>query len=163
MRYSLLDCFLGSLLFAATDRGICFLCFGDSAQAAFDSLRVEYPAAALDRDDAGLSAWRAALTEHLAGQLDDIELPVDARGTPFQQSVWAQLRRIPYGQTRTYTQMAEALGRPDAVRAVAHGCATNPVSLLIPCHRVLRRDGSLGGYRWGLARKQALLAHEARS
>ena len=160
--YTTCACFLGRMLVAATARGICFLCFGDTDAELLAALAAEFPRAELSRDDERLRKWSTALEEHLGGRVPEIDLPLDAAGTPFQQRVWAELRRIPSGQTRTYTQVAEAIGQTSAVRAAAHACATNPVSLLIPCHRVVRRDGSLGGYRWGLARKAALQEREAR-
>ncbi|HZY87854.1 MAG TPA: methylated-DNA--[protein]-cysteine S-methyltransferase, partial [Gemmataceae bacterium] len=116
--------------------------------------------AAQRRREAGLREWLAELLAHLEGRRPHLELPLDVQATAFQWRVWQELRAIPYGSTRTYTQIAERLGQPTAARAVARACATNPVSVVIPCHRVVRGDGSLGGYRWGLARKQALLDQE---
>ena len=112
------------------------------------------------RDRNGLTEWVRALVSHLAGEERRLNLPLDVQATAFQRRVWQQLQAIPYGATRTYSQIARQLGRPKAARAVARACATNPVSVVIPCHRVVREDGSLGGYRWGLDRKRRLLDQE---
>jgi len=152
---------LGWLLVAATDRGICRISFGDSASSLERALRVEFPAAELVRDDAPLKAWVARLMEHLDGRAPEIDLPLDVRATAFQRRVWEELQRIPYGATRSYSAIARAIGTPAAARAVARACATNPAAIVIPCHRVVRETGALGGYRWGLKRKQALLAQES--
>ncbi len=156
IRYTTADCPLGRLLLAGTDRGICALYLGDRDGPLEAALAREFPAAERRRE-AGLGEWLAELLAHLEGRRPHLELPLDVQATAFQWRVWQELRAIPYGSTRTYTQIAERLGRPTAARAVARACATNPVSVVIPCHRVVRGDGSLGGYRWGLARKQALL------
>lgn len=159
--YTIVDCALGRMLLAGTARGIAGLAFADEVSDLESFLRSEFPAAQLERDDDRLSAWVAIIQAYLNGEANSfmtlLELPLDVRSTAFQARVWEALRRIPVGETRTYTQVAESLGKPDAVRAVARACATNPVSLVTPCHRVVRRDGSLAGYRWGLARKRALL------
>jgi AraC family transcriptional regulator of adaptative response/methylated-DNA-[protein]-cysteine methyltransferase len=154
------DCFLGRMLVAATENGICFLCFGNDGSEVLAALMEEFPSVNLVNDPARLKKWLVVLVENLEGRCPILDLPLDTVGTPFQHRVWAELRRIPYGETRTYTQVAQALGMPRAVRAAAHADACNPVSLIIPCHRVFRRDGSLGGYRWGLQRKRALLDRE---
>ena len=123
-------------------------------------LRREYPAAMVERRDDELRAWAGAVVARIAG--DEAErLPLDVRGTAFQSRVWEALQRIPYGRTRSYTEVARAIGRPAAIRAVARACATNPAALVIPCHRVVRQDGGVGGYRWGIERKQTLLKKEA--
>ena len=109
-----------------------------------------------------LSAQVKALLDHLRGRAPHVDLPIDVRATAFQWGVWKQLQAIPYGETRTYQQVAASMGRPSATRAVARACATNPVALVIPCHRVVRTDGSMGGYRWGIPRKRALLDLERR-
>jgi AraC family transcriptional regulator, regulatory protein of adaptative response / methylated-DNA-[protein]-cysteine methyltransferase len=160
IRYTVASCALGRLLLAGTERGICAVYLGDRDEQLEDELALEFPAAAVQRDDEGLNAWVSAVVNHLSGQQPHLELPLDVRATAFQQRVWQELRAIPYGSTRTYSDIARALGQPKAVRAVARACATNPVSLIIPCHRVVREDGGLGGYRWGLERKQALLDRE---
>ena len=124
------------------------------------ALRAEYPAAEVRRDDAGLNPWADDLIGHLDGRLPHLNLPIDVRATAFQRRVWQELLAIPYGGTKTYSEIARALGQPTAARAVARACATNPVAVLIPCHRVVREGGGLGGYRWGLERKKALLDRE---
>ncbi len=159
--YTIIDSPLGRLLVAATGAGICSVQMGDSDAALIAALAAEYPAAECARSEAPpLAGWAAALREHLSGVRPDLDLPLDVLGTAFQHRVWSELRRIPYGQTRTYAQVAQAIGRPSAVRAVARACATNPAALVIPCHRVVRSDGSLGGYRWGIARKVSILDKE---
>jgi AraC family transcriptional regulator, regulatory protein of adaptative response / methylated-DNA-[protein]-cysteine methyltransferase len=160
IRYTLTDCPLGRLLLAGTDKGVCAVYLGDVDQPLETELQREFPAATLARDDIGLEHWSACVKKHLQGGLPHLDLPLDVRATAFQLRVWQQLRAIPRGQTRTYRQIAEALGQPKAARAVARACATNPVSLIIPCHRVIRGDGHLGGYRWGLQRKQTLIDKE---
>ncbi|HNP72797.1 MAG TPA: methylated-DNA--[protein]-cysteine S-methyltransferase, partial [Kouleothrix sp.] len=125
------------------------------------ALARELPAAALVRDDGALGAWVQAIVRHLSGAQATIELPLDVRATAFQQRVWQALLAIPYGATRTYGEVAAALGQPTAARAVARACATNPVALVVPCHRVVGEGGELRGYRWGVERKRQLLEHEA--
>lgn len=158
--YTIADCPLGRLLVGATERGVCAVCLGDSDKALETSLFAEYPQAEIHRDDATLSLWVTAFLSHLQGRTPQLDLPVDVRATAFQWRVWEELRAIPYGATRSYSDVARAIGRPSAVRAVAHACATNPVAVVIPCHRVVGKDGGLHGYRWGLERKQELLALE---
>ena len=136
--------------------------FGDEDAPLEDFLRSEYPAANRGRDDAFMQPWVSALQDHLAGHRPDLALPLDVKATLFQLRVWEALRQIPYGETRTYTEVAESIGRPAAVRAVANACAANPAAVVTPCHRVIRTDGGLGGYRWGLERKKALLKIERR-
>ena len=151
---------LGRLLLAATARGVCRVMIGDSDTALEHDLRQEYPRATVRRNDRILSAQVLTLLDHLRGDSPHAALPIDVRATAFQWRVWRHLQAIPYGETRTYSQIAAAIGRPTATRAVARACATNPVALLIPCHRVVRTDGSLGGYRWGISRKEKLLSQE---
>lgn len=160
--FTIADSPLGRLLLAATTRGVCRVMIGDSDRALEKDLRDEYPAATVRRNDRILSAQVRTLLEHLRGKSPHVELPLDVRATAFQWRVWRQLQAIPYGETRTYRDVAEAIGKPTATRAVARACATNPVALLIPCHRVIGTDGSLRGYRWGIARKEKLLAQERR-
>jgi AraC family transcriptional regulator of adaptative response/methylated-DNA-[protein]-cysteine methyltransferase len=152
------------VLIGATDRGICFLQFGDSESTLLEQLRAEYPQATLSPMPrahlAEFEAWMDALNAHLEGHQPRVELPLDVQGTAFQRRVWQFLQRIPYGDVMSYTEVAEALGQPRAARAVASACAHNRIGVLIPCHRVVRGDGSLGGYRWGLDRKRALLDTE---
>ena len=151
---------LGRLLLAATARGVCRVMIGDADQVLERDLREEYPHATIRHNDRLLSAQVRALLDHLRGRSPHADLPLDVRATAFQWRVWRQLQAIPYGETRTYQQVAAAIGKPSATRAVARACATNPVALLIPCHRVIRTDGSMGGYRWGIPRKERLLAQE---
>jgi AraC family transcriptional regulator of adaptative response/methylated-DNA-[protein]-cysteine methyltransferase len=151
---------LGRLLLAATARGVCRVMIGDDDGQLESDLRGEYPRAQIRRNDRILSKQVHELLEHLRGRSPHPDLPIDVRATAFQWRVWRQLRAIPYGETRTYQEVAAAIGKPTATRAVARACATNPVALLIPCHRVVRTDGSMGGYRWGIERKEKLIASE---
>lgn len=158
LRYAIAGCPLGQLLLAASARGVCALLFGDSPAELEEQLRQRFAAARLQRDDAGLSDW----LQQVIGQIEEPQraahLPLDLRGTAFQQRVWRALNEIPSGQTRRYGELAASLGSHP--RAVARACASNPLGLLVPCHRVIGADGALSGYRWGLARKAALLEGE---
>ena len=154
------DCSLGKLLVAATAKGICAVKFGESVRKLEDSLREEFPAAEITADDEHLQQHVIAILQHLAGERQTLDLPLDLQATAFQMRVWAELRKIPRGETRSYKQIAEQIERPTAVRAVARACATNPVALVTPCHRVVGADGSLTGYRWGIERKSELLKQE---
>ena len=160
IRYSVVASPLGTLLVAATERGICKIALGASASALERDLRREFPAARVTRDTGTLGSWVETILAHLAGHEPHLDLPLDIRATAFQQKVWNALRKIPYGSTRSYQAVARAIGSPSATRAVARACATNPVALVIPCHRVVREDGQAGGYRWGIERKEALLKRE---
>ena len=160
IRFATAACDLGRVLLAATERGICALSLGDTDRDLLAFLAAEFPAAERRRDDEGLRLWLQELLHHLAGERPHLELPIDVRATAFQRKVWEELRRIPYGETRTYKEVAEALGQPRAVRAVARACATNPASVVIPCHRVVGASGQLTGYRWGVNRKKKLIAQE---
>jgi AraC family transcriptional regulator of adaptative response/methylated-DNA-[protein]-cysteine methyltransferase len=151
---------LGRLLVAGTTRGVCAVKLGDADGRLEGELRREYPAAAITRDRSAMSEWVSAILAHLAGRQPHLDLPLDVRATAFQWKVWRYLQAIPYGETRAYSRVARDLGSPAAVRAVARACATNPVCLLIPCHRVVQKDGGLAGYRWGVDRKQRLLERE---
>lgn len=151
---------LGRLLVAATERGVSAVSIGDDDAYLEASLRHEYPAAAIRRDDAALNPTLAAIICHLEGQQPHLNLPLDVQATAFQQRVWQALCAIPYGSTRSYAAIAAAIGQPTATRAVAHACATNHAAIVIPCHRVVRENGDLGGYRWGIERKHTLLANE---
>ncbi len=157
--YAIVDSPLGRLLVGATERGICAVSLGDSDAALDAFLHKTYPAAEIERADHSLGRYVRAILDYLKGE-PHLDLPVDIRVTAFQQRVLDALRRIPYGETRSYSDVAEAIGQPSAVRAVANACATNPTALVIPCHRVTHKDGSLSGYRWGPERKAALLAME---
>jgi AraC family transcriptional regulator, regulatory protein of adaptative response / methylated-DNA-[protein]-cysteine methyltransferase len=163
IHYAMTSCDLGRLLVAATELGICSVCFGDDDNLLAANLRQEYPQAVLTQDNGFLEKWITPLIKHLEGTQPDLDLPLDIKATSFQLKVWAVLRNIPYGQTRTYSEVAKEIGQPAAVRAVARACATNPVALVNPCHRVVRNDGSLAGYRWGIERKKALINREKES
>ncbi len=161
--YTIVPCPLGRLLVAATEKGVSAVYLGDHDRPLAAALAEEYPAAQIFRDRNGLRGWVSALLRHLRGQEPHLQLPLDVQATAFQRRVWEELKRIPYGSTRSYSEIARAIGRPNATRAVARACATNPVSIVVPCHRVVRGDGNLAGYRWGLVRKRALLEHESAS
>ena len=152
---------LGRLLVAATERGVCAVTIGDSDADLMSGLFAEYPNAAIDSKDTeispSLNLWLQKVLDSLNGESRLIELPMDVQATAFQRRVWEELRRIPFGSTRSYQEIAKAIGKPNAVRAVASACASNRLALVIPCHRVIREDKSLGGYRWGLERKKKLL------
>jgi len=163
IKYTVAQSHLGYVMVAATERGICSIRLGDSQAALEDELRQEFTAARIEPDNETLQSWVGIILEHLEGSQPSLDLPLDVQATAFQRQVWEALRAIPYGSTRSYKEVAGALGRPTAFRAVARACATNPVALVIPCHRVIREDQSLGGYRWGLDRKRALLEREKRS
>ena len=161
INYTIVDSTLGSLLVAVTERGVCAVRLADNDAALEKDLREEFPQAQINRDDTLLSEPVQKILNHLDNNEPHLDLPLDIRATAFQRQVWEKLRSIPYGQTVSYGDVAKALGKPGAVRAVGRACATNPVALVIPCHRVVREDKSLGGYRWGLERKKKLLAHES--
>ena len=162
--YTTANCSLGRVLVAATERGVCSVALGDSDSALVEALFAEYPNASIDSRDTlispSLNLWLGKILEHLDGRNSRIELPLDLQATSFQWQVWEKLRGIPFGKTRSYQEIANAIGKPKAVRAVARACASNHVALLIPCHRVIRQDKNLGGYRWGLGRKEKLLERE---
>ena len=160
IRTAFADCLFGRLLVGATERGVCFLGFAEPDDALMGDLRGRFPNATVQADDEGLALVLHQVIDFLDEPTAALALPLDLRGTAFQQRVWAALCKIPPGETRTYTQVAEIIGAPRAVRAVARSCATNPVSLAVPCHRVVGKSGDLTGYRWGVPRKQALLARE---
>ncbi len=157
INYGIVDSNIGRLLVAATERGVCSVCIGDNYEAVENSLVEDFPSASLFRDDDGMKAWTDALVSYVNGERPSVDLPVQVRATAFQSKVWKMIRAIPYGKTSTYSQIARQLGMPSASRAVARACATNPIALVIPCHRVVGKHGSLRGYRWGIQRKQALL------
>lgn len=161
IRYTLFEDTIGLVILAATDQGVCFLGIGDDGQQLSDTLKSDFPAATITRDDHSLGRHVAVVQDYLAGGAPHPDIPLDIRWTAFQRRVWRALIEIPAGETRTYRQIADQVGSPKAVRAVGRACATNPVSLVVPCHRAIGSDGSLRGYRWGLSRKQYLLNHEA--
>jgi AraC family transcriptional regulator, regulatory protein of adaptative response / methylated-DNA-[protein]-cysteine methyltransferase len=160
IHYTAVHTALGLLLVAVTERGVCSVSLGDNEAALVEALRAEFPAAELARASDTRDRLVDAVVAHVEGRADGAELPLDVRATAFQWQVWRALQRIPEGATRSYQAVAEELGRPTAARAVARACASNRIAVLIPCHRVVRGDGALGGYRWGIARKAALLARE---
>lgn len=158
-----LDTPLGPIAIAATDHGLCFLEFGESRQALANRLQAEFPNATRTEADANTPAlreWRQAILRTISTGANMPALPLDVRATAFEALVWTYLRTIPAGETRSYAEVAAAIGKPSATRAVANACGRNPVALAIPCHRVIRASGALGGYRWGLDKKTALLATE---
>ena len=161
--YAITDSPLDRLLVGATARGVATVYLGDDDAGLEAALRAEYPAAEISRDDDGLGRWIEPLLAHLEGRQPHLELPLDVRATAFQRQVWEALRAIPYGETRSYGQIAQAIDNPKAVRAVASACAANRVSLLVPCHRVIGADGAMAGYRWGVTRKKKLLEKEKRA
>lgn len=160
IHYAIAKTPIGRMLLAATSKGICSVQFGESEEALESELRREYPRAEIARTDKRLAKWVRAIQGRIRGE-ERKALPLDIQATAFQRLVWEQLRRIPYGGTRSYSEIAKKIGRPKAARAVARACASNPVAVAIPCHRVVRENGDLGGYRWGMRRKQNLLALEA--
>jgi len=135
--------------------------FGESEAALLRELKHDFVAAEIHRDDAGLEPVATQVKHLLKGSTAPIKIPLDLRGTAFQQMVWKELQRIPSGETRSYTELAKTIGRPNAVRAVANACGSNPVAVVVPCHRVVQKNGTLAGYRWGAKRKRALLEKEA--
>jgi AraC family transcriptional regulator of adaptative response/methylated-DNA-[protein]-cysteine methyltransferase len=160
IRYTIFRSTLGTSLIATTDHGVCSIAFGENAGEMERMLREQFSEALLTRDDDALKNHRSALGAYLSGHQTSLGLPLDIRATAFQQRVWRLLATIPYGETRSYGEVAVALGQPSAARAVARACATNPVAIAVPCHRVLRKEGDLAGYRWGMERKRKLLDNE---
>jgi AraC family transcriptional regulator of adaptative response/methylated-DNA-[protein]-cysteine methyltransferase len=158
--YSIAKSPLGKVLVAATERGVSAVYLGDTEEKLIEELREEYPRAEITPAAHSYQRWVREIVQRIEGKAVHMELPLDVQATAFQRRVWQELQRIPRGATRTYSQVARALGQPKAVRAVAHACATNPVSIVVPCHRVVREDGNLAGYRWGLSRKEQLLKQE---
>jgi AraC family transcriptional regulator of adaptative response/methylated-DNA-[protein]-cysteine methyltransferase len=160
INYAVQPCDLGQVLVAATETGVCAIMLGDTPDALEQNLRQRFPLAQLAHDEEQLSGWVGEVVQTLKSPAHSANLPLDIRGTAFQHRVWAALQEIPRGQTTTYEQIATRIGQPKAARAVANACANNKIAVVIPCHRVVRKDGGLGGYRWGLARKKALLENE---
>lgn len=163
INYTITACKSGRLLVAATERGICSVTLGDADDKLEQDLFAEFPQAVIGRDNANLNDHVNTLLAHLDGQQPRLDLPLDVQATAFQKLVWEELRRIPYGRTASYSEIARRIGQPSATRAVARACATNPTALITPCHRVVRENGELSGYRWGIERKKALLAQEQQS
>lgn len=160
LEYTIAKSPLGKVLVAATERGVSAVYLGDAENKLVAELREEYPRAEISQASGSTQRWIREIVQRVEGKPAQEELPLDLQATAFQRRVWQELQKIPRGTTRTYSQVARALGNPRAVRAVARACATNPVSIVVPCHRVVREDGKLAGYRWGLNRKEQLLASE---
>src|SRR5437016_6312922 len=160
IRYTFAESPPGRMVVAATDKGICAIQFADSDEELDQGLKHEFPFAIRRRDDSGMREWKEDLLRHMRGQKLNASLPLDIQATAFQRRVWTYLQSIPFGSTESYSQVAKAIGQPTATRAVARACATNQVAVAIPCHRVVREDGGMGGYRWGIDRKKALLEME---
>ena len=158
--YSFAKSPLGKVLVAATVRGVSAVYLGDGENTLIRELREEYPKAEITPAKDSFQRWVGEIIERIEGKAPRVELPLDLQATAFQRRVWKELQRIPRGRTRTYAQVARSLGQPKAMRAVARACATNPVSVVVPCHRVIREDGALAGYRWGLSRREQLLERE---
>ena len=161
--FAISDCELGKLLVARTKRGICSVTFGDDVVNLRNELVLEFPKAEIEEDARDLKHAVDGIIKYLSGKNERLVLPLDLRATAFQMQVWDFLRKIPYGETRSYSDVAEALGDQKKVRAVAQACAKNRVAVLIPCHRVVASDGKLSGYRWGVERKAKLLAQEKKA
>jgi len=160
IRYTTIASPVGRMLLAATDHGVCSITFGDSDAGLLEGLRREFPDATLRRGDVVLRRWVRALLDQLHGERPLPQLPLDVQATAFHRRVWEHLKSIPYGSTKSYGQVARGIGEPSSARAVARACASNPVAVAIPCHRVVRGTGEIGGYRWGMERKKALLEME---
>jgi AraC family transcriptional regulator of adaptative response/methylated-DNA-[protein]-cysteine methyltransferase len=161
IQYTITDCELGRILVARTIKGLCNVAFADDDEQLVNNLNQEFPNAEILKDVSVLKGFVDEILKHLAGEKKRLDLPLDIQATAFQMRVWELLRKIPYGETVTYSQIAEKLGDKKKVRAVARACASNRVAVVIPCHRVIASDGKLSGYRWGKERKSKLLAYEA--
>ncbi len=160
IRFAIGECSLGSILIAATDKGVAAVEFADAPEPLLDRLTARFPGADLIAGDADFERLAASVIALVEEPAKAVDLPIDVRGTAFQERVWQALRRIPAGATATYAEIAAMIGEPKSTRAVANACGANRVAVVIPCHRVVRTDGGSGGYRWGIARKEALLARE---
>lgn len=160
IRYAIGDCTFGKVLVACTEKGVCALSLGDEPTPLIDELRERFTAAELIAGDPELTDILAQVIQFVDDPVRDLSVPLDVRGTLFQVRVWSALRELPAGTSITYAELAQRIGHPSAIRAVATACAANPVAIAVPCHRVIRQDGNLAGYRWGLARKRKLLARE---
>jgi AraC family transcriptional regulator of adaptative response/methylated-DNA-[protein]-cysteine methyltransferase len=161
IQFTVVPCTLGQLLVATTERGVCAIKLGDDPHTLERLLYSEFSAAKIARDNEAHKDWVRAILNFIAGKEPHLDLPLDVRATAFQKQVWQALQRIPYGETRTYADIAREIGQPSAVRAVANACGANPTALIVPCHRVVRSDGTMGGYHWGIERKRRLLLQEA--
>ncbi|PAV26242.1 AraC family transcriptional regulator [Tamilnaduibacter salinus] len=163
IRFAVGECSLGAILVASSERGVCAIQLGDDPDALARELQDQFPNATLTGGDAAFESQVAAVVGFVDSPQIGLDLPLDIRGTAFQQRVWQALRRIPAGETASYSEIAQRIGSPKSVRAVARACASNRLAVAIPCHRVVRKDAGLSGYRWGVERKRALLEREARS
>jgi AraC family transcriptional regulator of adaptative response/methylated-DNA-[protein]-cysteine methyltransferase len=162
IRFAIRTCSLGKVLVAASEKGVCAILFGDDHKSLVEELRQRFSRAKLTRADASFEKTVAKTIQLVEEPASSVDLRLDVRGTAFQHRVWAALKDIPAGSTASYTQIAKRIGEPKAVRAVAGACAANPVAVAIPCHRVVKSDGGLSGYRWGVPRKSALLDREGK-
>lgn len=160
IRYTCTDSPLGRMLVAATEKGICAVQFSDTDEELTEGLKREFPFAVRKRDDESMQRWTVAVLRQISGHKLNRSLPLDIQATAFQRRVWNHLQSLPFGTTQSYGEVAKAIGRPTAARAVARACASNRIAVAIPCHRVVREDGEMGGYRWGVERKRALLQLE---
>ena len=163
IRYTCADSPLGRMLVAATEKGICAIQFGDRDEELVEGLKREFPFANRKRDDESMKAWTNTVLSQITGHKLNRSLPLDIQATAFQRRVWAHLQSLPFGATQSYAEVAKAIGKPSAARAVARACATNRIAVAIPCHRVVRGNGEMGGYRWGVDRKKTLLQLEQRA
>jgi len=161
IRFAIGESFLGWLIVAATEKGICAIEFGDSPEALVQTIHQQFPQAIFHENDQILAQWLAQVITFIEVPKRELNLPFDIQGTVFQQQVWQALQSIPLGTTLSYGELATKISNPKAVRAIARACASNKVAVAIPCHRVVGRDGKLTGYRWGIGRKEALLARES--
>jgi AraC family transcriptional regulator of adaptative response/methylated-DNA-[protein]-cysteine methyltransferase len=162
IRFAVGACSLGAILVAASDKGVCAILLGDDPDTLLRDLQDRFPRAQLTGGDVAFEQWVALVVGHVEAPGVGLDLPLDIQGTVFQQRVWQALRKIPVGSTASYTEIARAIGLPRSVRAVAQACGANPLAVAIPCHRVVRSDGGLSGYRWGVERKRELLRRESR-
>ncbi len=160
INYTIADCYLGKMLVARTDKGVCSVTFGDTNDFLIEKLREEFPNAEITENNGELKEFVEEILRHLSGKSKLIDLPMDLQATAFQMQVWELLRKIPFGETLSYKQVAEKIGNVKAVRAVARACATNRIAVVIPCHRVIGTNGNLSGYRWGIERKAKLIESE---
>jgi AraC family transcriptional regulator of adaptative response/methylated-DNA-[protein]-cysteine methyltransferase len=163
INYTIIPCSLGYLLIATTKKGICSVKFGDTKEELESILYKQFHQTELIFDSKTHQDWIKAILNFIDGNQPHLDLPLDVRGTAFQKQVWQALQKIPYGETSTYKNIANQINKPASVRAVGNACGANPTALIVPCHRVVKNDGSLGGYRWGIERKRTLLNRERNS
>jgi len=158
--YELLDTPLGKMIMAGTERGVCSVKFGEDSDSLVKDLGAEFPRAFIEKHNGELDGWVEQMRNYFTGEVCRFAIPLEIQATAFQMKVWEELRKIPFGETRSYSQLAESVGKPSAARAVATACAANPVAIVNPCHRIIHSNGTLSGYRWGVERKKALLEME---